>query len=208
MALLAALPVQAAVSRVLGFVQTTQSSYIDGFPAAIGTNVLPGDVLTTNADGSFVLRLGRDLIYILGSSSVRLENANNGILATLTSGSVEFLSPNGTGVTIDAADVLVSAKTSQPTRAQITLLAKHELKVASVGGPLELELDGRTYTLTPGQTYGVRIVGTAASAHGQFTTVQSARRKRSLVIFLLATTAAVAGLTYLAKELHESPDVP
>jgi hypothetical protein len=206
-ATLANLPAEAAVSRALGFVQTAQSSYLNNIPAADGTNVVPGDALTTDSDGSLDLRFGTNQIYIPGASAVTLGNTKKGILARLSNGSVEFISPTGAGMAIDAEDVLVTPKTPQPTRAQVTLLSKDELKIAAVSGPLELALDGKTYTLTPGRTYGVKIVDNGPPA-GQFNTGESARRNRGLIIVVFAAVAAAAGIAYLVKELQESPDVP
>lgn len=204
---LANLPAEAAVSRALGFVQVAQSSYLNNIPTANGTNVVPGDVLATDLDGSADLQFGTNKLYIPGSSAVRLNNSKKGIVATLSNGSVEFDSPSGAGMAIDAEDVLVTPKTPQPTRAQVTLLSKNELKIASVSGPLELALDGKTYTLAPGRTYGVRIVD-EVPARGQFNTGETARRNRGLIIFVFAVAAGVASIIYLVKEMQESPDVP
>lgn len=203
---LAGLPAEAAESRALGFVQNAQSSFVNNVAAANGTNVVAGDALSTESDGSAALRLGVNRIFIPGKSGIVLTLGNQIIVATLTHGSAEFSSPEGSGIALSADDVVIRPKTPEMTRAQVTLLAGNELKIASLTGPLELELDGKTYTLTPGRTYGVRIVD--EQENGRFRSGPSARSNRGLVILVLAATATVAGIIFLVKELHESPEVP
>lgn len=200
---LAELPAEAAQNRALGFVQNAQSSFVNNVPAANGTNLTAGDVFSTESDGSAVLRLGANRIFIPGKSGVALNAGNQSIVATVTHGSVEFSSPEGSGIALSADEVVVRPKAPEMTRAQVTLLSSNELRIASVAGSLDLELDGKSYTLAPGRTYGVRIV--EEHEGGAF---QSARSSKKLIILVLATTAIVAGIIYLVKELHESPEVP
>lgn len=200
------LPAEAAMSRALGFVQNAQSSFLNNVPAANGTNVVAGDVLSTEVGGSAALLFGMNRIFVPGESVVSVSKGNGGIMASLLRGSVEFNSPAGAGMMVVADDVLVRPKTPQPTRAQVTLLAKDELKIAAVAGPLELELDGQIYTLAAGRTYGVRVA--EEQENDQFRQGPSARSRRGLIILVLAATAGVAAIIYLVKELHESPEVP
>ncbi|HEU5411217.1 MAG TPA: hypothetical protein VFU57_09380 [Candidatus Acidoferrales bacterium] len=200
---LAELPAEAAESRALGFVQNAQSSFVNNVPAANGTNLIAGDVLSTASDGSAALRFGANRIFVTGKSGVELAMGKQSVVATVTHGSVELSSPEGSGIALSADDVVVRPKTPEMTRAQLTLISSKELRIASVAGPLDLELDGKSYTLTPGRTYGVRIVD--EQENGPF---RSARSNRKLIILVLATTAIVAGIIYLVKELHESPEVP
>ncbi|MGB6484495.1 MAG: hypothetical protein WBE86_13500 [Candidatus Acidiferrales bacterium] len=187
---LADLPVATAANRALGFVLAAQSSQIDGIAAASGANVFSGDALSTSSDGRIHLQFGTDQIYMPASSAVTLANGNDGLMAVLSAGTLEFAAPRGVGIAIRAADVLVRPKTPQATHAQITVLASNELKIASVTGPLELDLDDATYTLTPGCTYGVKVVDDAGES--QDAGNRPARRRRRLVMFLFLTTAGVA----------------
>lgn len=202
---LANLPAAEAAGRALGFVLQAQSSLIDGVAATNGSNVFAGDALATNPNGRIHLELGGDQIYIPASSTVTLANGKDGVTAVLSNGTLEFASPQGAGITVRADDVLVRAKTPQMTHAQVTLLSDSELKIATVTGPLELDLDGKSYTLAPGRTYGVRIVDSGDKAQYP---PKLALNQRKLVIFLLAATTAIAAIIYIEQELHESPEVP
>jgi len=203
---LVGLPAEAAESRALGFVLNAQSSFVNNVPAANGTNLTAGDVLSTENDGSAALRFGANRIFIEGKSGVALAVRNQSLIATLTHGSVEFSSPEGSGIALSADDVVVRPKAAEMTRAQVTLLSSSELRIASVAGDLELDLDGKSYTLTPGRTYGVRIID--EQGNGPFRSGRTARSNKGLVILVLTTTAVVAAIIFLVKELHESPEVP
>jgi hypothetical protein len=71
---------------------------------------------------------------------------------------------------------------------------------------LSLELDGEVYTITPGRTYGVKVVPDSLPPlqNDQF----AARKRRGLIIFVFSVVAGVAAIIYLVQELHESPEVP
>lgn len=197
---LADLPVATAVNRALGFVLAAESSQIDGVVAASGANVFPGDALSTNPDGGMHLQFGADQIYMPASSAVTLANGDDGLMAVLSSGTLEFAAPRGSGIAIRAEDVLVRPGTPQATHAEITVLASNELKIASVSGPLELELDGSSYALAPGRAYGVKIVEDAED--NQNAANHPARRRRRQLLFLFLTTAGVAA-TIEIIELHK-----
>jgi hypothetical protein len=203
---LADLPVATAASRALGFVLAAESSQIDGVAAASGANVFPGDALSTNPDGGMRLQFGTDQIYVPASSAVTLADGGDGLTAVLSSGTLEFAAPRGTGIAVRAEGVLVRPKTPVATHAQVTVLAKDEMKIVSVTGPLELELDGTSYTLAPGHAYGVKVVEDAED--NQKAANHPARRRRGLIILLFAGTAAAAGIIQLVDELNESPYTP
>jgi hypothetical protein len=199
---LADLPAMAA-NRALGFVLEAQSSEIDGIAAIGGTNVFAGDILSTGTDGGIRLQVGPNQIYMLASSALTLTNSNDGLTATLSMGAVAFSAPAGAGIAVSAADVLIRPKTPEATSAEITVLASDELKIASVSGPLALELDGESYTLTPGRTYGAKIV---VDSDNQSAQKRPARRRRRLLFFLFFTAAGVA--TVLELTHHKPPPPP
>lgn len=199
------LPAAMAANRAMGFVLTAQSSQIDGYAAASGSNVFAGDALVTDPDGMITLRIGAAQVYVPASSAVTLANGKDGVTAALLAGTLQFGAPHGTGISIRADDVLVRPKTHAATHAQITIVKPDELRIASTAGPLELELDGETYSLAPGRTWGVRIVDDVKQNGNEN---QPARKRRRLIFFLIAATAAVAAIIQIVDELHESPDEP
>lgn len=199
------LPAAMAANRAMGFVLAAQSSQIDGYAATNGSNVFAGDALVTNPDGMIALRFGADQIYVPASSAVTLADDKDSVTAVLSAGTLQFAAPQGTGIAVRADDVLVRPKTLAATHAQITILKPDELRIATVAGPLELELDGETYSLASGRTYGVRIV---EDDEKQNDVNHPARRRRRLLLFLFLTTAAIAGIIELVDELHESPYEP
>jgi hypothetical protein len=199
---LADLPATAA-NPVLGFVLEAQSSQIDGVAAIAGTNVFAGDILSTGTDGGIRLQVGPNQIYMPASSAVTLTNSNDGLTATLSTGAVAFSARAGAGIAVSAEDVIIRPKTPEATSAEITVLASDELKIASVSGPLALELDGESYTLTPGRTYGAKIV---VDSDNQGAQKRPARRRRRLLFFLFFATAGVATVLELTR--HKPPPPP
>lgn len=193
-----------AANPVLGFVLAAQSSQIDGVAAIEGTNVFAGDTLSTAAAGGIRLQLGLNQVYMPASSSMTLANGNGGLTAVLSGGAVAFATPNGGGISVSAEDVLIRPENREPTSAEITVLASDELKIASVSGPLALELDGESYTLTPGRTYGAKIV--ADNSDNQGAQKRPAKKRRRLLLFLFFTTAGVATVLELTR--HKPPPPP
>lgn len=192
-------------NRALGFVLAAQDAQLDGNAAANGANIYDGDTVATGSGGQVRLQFAGNQVYFSPSSLAKLTTNGSVVTAVLTSGTAGFMSARGGAVAIRALDVLVRPQTEQPTTAQVTVMAQDELKVASIAGPLSLELDGGTYTLTPGRTYGVKIVADNTKFQEGYV---GARKRRGLIILVFATTAAVAGVVYLYKELTESPDAP
>ncbi|MFZ0213340.1 MAG: hypothetical protein WBE20_16490 [Candidatus Acidiferrales bacterium] len=205
-ALLVNLPAWAAPNRSVGFVLAAQSAQLDGLTAASGTNVFPGDFVATDSSGLLRLQFAADQIYLLPSSAATLASNGAGVTATLASGTAGFSSAGGSPIAIRALDVMVQPQTPSATHARVTILGENELKIASIAGPLELELDGKTYVLAAGKTYGVEIADDTSKPVDN--RVHHGRTKRRLIIFLFGATAAIAGTVYLVKELNESNDVP
>ena len=192
-------------NRPLGFVLAAQDAQLDGNAAASGANIYNNDVVATGSTGQVRLQFAGNQVYFSPSSIAKLATDGSGVTALLSSGTAGFLSAHGGTVAIRALDVLVRPQTAQPTTAQITIIAADELKVASVAGPLTLELDGELYTLTPGRTYGVKIVPDDTKLQEGYI---GARKRRGLIIFVFAATAGIAAITYLVQELQESPSSP
>lgn len=192
-------------NRPMGFVLAAQDAQLDGSAAANGANIYDGDTVATGSGGQVRLQFAGNQVYFSPSSLAKLTTNGSIVTAVLTSGTAGFMSARGGAVAIRALDVLVRPQTAEPTTAQVTIIATDELKIASVAGPLNLELDGETYALTPGRTYGVKIVPDDTKFQEGYV---GARKRRGLIIFVFAATATIGAIVYLYKELHESPDVP
>lgn len=205
------LPAAMAANRVAGFVLEAQASQIDGAAATSGTNVFTGDQLSTAQNGGIRVQFGANQIYMLPSSGVRLTNENDSLVAVLSTGALEFTSPTGAGIAVRADDVLIHAKAAQSTYAQITVLPNKQLEIASISGPLGLELDGESYSLAAGRTYGVKIVDEDQDQQtSQTTQTQPAkkRRRRLAIYLLLGSAAAAAIIIAVTHHHHESQYTP
>lgn len=209
---LADLPAAIAANRAAGFVLEAQGSEVDGAAATSGTSVFAGDQLSTAENGGMRIQLGANQIYMLPASAVTLANENDAVTAVLSTGALEFTTPNGAGVAVRAEDILIHAKAAESTYAQITVLPNRQLEIASISGPLSLELDGESYSLAPGRTYGVRVIDDSQDqqSNQSMQTKPAKKRRRKLVVFLLLGSAGAATLIIALKHRshHESPYTP
>lgn len=208
------LPAAMAANRVAGFVLEAQASEIDGVAAASGANVFAGDRLSTAENGGIRVQFGADQIYMLPSSDATLANENDELTAVLSTGALEFAAPNGAGIAVRAEDILIHAKAAESTYAQITILPNKQLEIASITGPLALELDGELYSLAPGRTYGVKVVDDTQEQEQQGSqnepTRPAKKRRRKLIIFLLLGSAAATAtvIALMHHHHHESQYTP
>lgn len=203
-------PAATAANRALGFVLAAQSSQINGIGASSGTNVFAGDALSTGPDGIVHLQSGTDQIYMPASSAITLASAHDGLMAVLSTGTLSFSAPQGAGLSICATDVIIRPKTPQLTQGQVTVLAPDELKIASVSGALELQLDGESYALAPGHVYGVKIIEEGGQEQNAEHRPARRRRRRLLIFLLFGAAAAVAlvAVVDLHKHHHVSQYTP
>ncbi|HEV2297314.1 MAG TPA: hypothetical protein VGR72_02220 [Candidatus Acidoferrales bacterium] len=205
-ACLVPLPVIAAPNRAMGYVLQAQAAQLDGNNALSGTNVYAGDVLETNIRGLLRLQIAASQVYLFGSSAATLSEEESGVATLLTSGTAGFSSAQGATVTIRALDLTVRPKTAEATHAEVTIAGPQELFVRSYRGALELDLDGKSYSVAPGRTYKVDIQPSDptqmdAGKH-------PARTKRNLVLLAFVLPPTVGVILFTEHELHESPDKP
>lgn len=205
-AYLATLPVMAAPNRAMGYVLQAQAAQLDGNNALSGTNIYAGDVLETDARGLLRLQIAASQIYLFGSSAVTLSQDESGVATLLTSGTAGFTSAQGATVAIRALDVTVRPKTTEATHAEVTVAGPQELFVTSYRGALELDLDGKTYSMAPGRTYKVDVQ--SSDTDQMDAGKHRARNQRNLVLVVFGAPAAVGVGLFINHELHESPDKP
>ena len=205
-ACLASLPVIAAPNSVMGFVLQAQGAQLDGSNAFNGTNVYAGDVLGTDTRGTLRLQIASSQVYLLGSSAATLSEDESGAVTSLTSGTAGFSSSPGAAVAIRALDVTIRPKTAEATHAQVTVNGAQELLVNSLRGELELELDGKVYSMAPGHSYRVEIQ--TADQKTMDAGKHQAWKQRNLIFLVFGGAAAAYGGMVLYHELHESPEKP
>jgi hypothetical protein len=203
---LVTMPMTAAPNRAMGYVLQAQAAQLDGNYALSGTNVYAGDVLETDGPGSLRLQIAASQIYLLGSSAATLSQDESGVATLLTSGTAGFSSAQRAAVAIHALDVTVRPKTAEATHAQVTVAGPRELFVTSYRGALELDLDGKSYSVAPGGTYKVdiQLSNTDQMDAGK----HPPRKQRNLILFVFGVPPAIAIGLFINHELHESPDKP
>ena len=205
-ACLASLPAMAATNRALGYVVLAQGAQLDGNNALNGTNVYSGDALETEPGGTLRVQIAANQVYLFGASTAKLSGDDSASTTLLISGTAGFSSVPGSSVAIRALDVTIRPKTAEATHAQVTVNGPEELLVTSYRGALELELDGKTYSMAPGSSYKVDV-GTSDTKQMNAGN-HVARNQRGLVLLVFGGTAAAYTGLVIYHELHESPEKP
>lgn len=200
------LPVLAVPNPALGYVLMAQYAQQDGNNALGGTNVYAGDVFETLAHGMLRISVATNQFQLLESSDAKLLGDQENATLLLTRGTAAFRSAQGTGVQIQALDVVVKPKSPVGTTAQVAIDQQKELLVSSYAASLEVSIDGNAYTLPPGHTYEVKIQD--QSLQSMDAGRHPARDKRALVIFVASLTAAGFGGLFLQHQQSESPFKP
>lgn len=205
-ACLAAFPVIAAPNRALGYVLQAQSAQLDGNNALTGTNVYVGDVLETYPRGGLRMQIATNQLYLFGSSAATLREDQAGVSALLTSGTAEISTAPQANLAIRALDVTIRPKTAEATRAQVTVAGPQELFVTSFRGALELDIDGKAYTIPSGARYTVQVQSSGQKSMDAGKHPAWNQRRLILTVFIGAGAAYTA--LVVNSELHESEIKP
>lgn len=196
------LPVQATPSAALGMVTQAQGSQVDRATAASGASVYSGDKLETGADGLMRLRVRATQFYLLASSAATLAGNANAVTADLAQGTIGFSSAGNEAIEVRAEQAVIRPKTSQPTRAQMTVVSPNQLIVSSYRGPLELRVGDEVYSIPELTSYRVDIT-TVDEGSGRFSA-----RKTHAVLILLALLAIGGVTAFLVHRALVSPTRP
>lgn len=154
---LAAAPLQAATAQPLGVIYQTSGSQVSGAEAIAGTTIFTGDHLSTAGDGVLHVRLGRQQLYLLASSSVSLDAGNGGPRAHLQAGTAGFSAPAGSSFQMMAAGAVVRPAGERAAAGEVKLLGASEILVTSYHGSLNVAWNGETLAVPEGKAYHLRL---------------------------------------------------
>ncbi|MGB8593780.1 MAG: hypothetical protein WA755_09190 [Candidatus Acidiferrales bacterium] len=208
---LISVPVQGASTKPLGTVTQAQATWLDRSTAAVGATVYAGDTLQTDNTGTVRLRAGLAQFYMMSASESRLEDAPQGIRASLLKGSAGFSSGAADVVELDAIDISIRSLSGQPAHGRVTIISPTELVVTSFRGPFEVSYDGDTQPVADGMSYKVSLVDdTKGNENGSGTrpAVRSRKKKLKLALWIGGGLTTIFFGTWIYEELCESPDTP
>lgn len=202
-------PAWGSSPQPLGTVVGAGQARLDSAAAVGGATVFPGDIAETDAGGDLRLRLGAAQIYLPASSAVRFTGSSADLTGAIVRGTIGFASSGSESITVRAGEITIRPQTTQPTRAEVTLVGPNELLVSSYRGPLAAELDGEVYSIAPGSSYRLLMVADPQGPQGEGAPQAKRRRRLVLILFTLGAAAGAAILSYEGSKnrvaLHPSP---
>ncbi len=155
------LPVMGASSKPLGMIVIADHARLDSANAAMGTDLFPGDVISTEANGSVRISVGASQVYLLSSTAATLIPGKNGVQAKLTQGTLGFSTSAPDQLEIGTPLVVIRGVSGHRVFAQVAVLSATELRVSAFEGSLVATApNGDQKTIDEGETYDA----TAASA--------------------------------------------
>jgi|SRR5215831_9008699 len=141
----------------LAVIAVAENARIGTTDAILGTNVYPGDALSTADHGTLRLRVGGAQLYLLASSTATLAQENGGAEARLTRGAAGFSATAADGVEIDTPVGVVSPAGDVRTFAQVTVADLQGAIITVYEGNLLLRRNGQEETLAGGKEYRVSL---------------------------------------------------
>jgi hypothetical protein len=210
-ATLVSIPAQGSPLRPSGTITQVQTTWLDRAIATVGTTVYPGDTLKTDETGSVRLRGGLAQFYMMSDSEARMEDAANGLRATLVKGTAGFSSGSADTVELTALDVVIRSLNGQPAHGRVSIVGQNELVVTSFKGPFELTLDGDTRAVADGMSYRVELQEDTSKPQAEGNGKEAVRNRKKIVKDAIIVGAALAGVgvgIYVYHELCQSNDTP
>ena len=201
-------PLLSASDKPLGTVVLAQSALLGNLKAVPGADVYSGDTLLTNSDGLVRLKMGENQFYLSHGSVATMTPAQNGLHATLQSGSAGF-SAIGQQVEIETPVGVVRPAGNQRTFGQVTITGPNEMVISAYEGSLMVE--GSDQTINAGQSYQVTATEDTSAqdnqgpvgGNGKVVSPYKRGKKRLLFVLILLGGTAVGGF-FIYHEFSES----
>lgn len=146
-----------AQAQTLGMIARSAGAHIGNAPAPEGSSVYSGDYLSTDDDGSVLLRIGTLSLELQGSSGAHIYSAPYGAVVELNRGTVLYTTPGGKeNLVIVAADVRVTPDVSLPDFGRVSLDNPCEVSVHSQRGQANVQSGKELRMIEQGKAYKVR----------------------------------------------------
>lgn len=156
----AALPLSAQSqpqTPALGLIVKATGASIGSTAASEGASVYSGDSLSTNDNGSLLLRIGPLSLELESSTGVHIYRAPYGAVVELNRGSMVYTTPGGNlNLVTVAADVRVTPDISMPDMGRVTIVNPCEVSVYSQRGQANVLVGKESRLVEQGKAYKVR----------------------------------------------------
>jgi hypothetical protein len=141
----------------LGLVAKAQDAKVGNTAVTDGATIYSGDYLSTDQNGSLLLRIGALSLELQGASSMHIYSAPYGAIAELDSGTVVYTTPgNNQNVVIVADDVRVTPFLSVPDLGRVSINDPCNMTVFSQRGQASVQTGSESRVVEEGKSYRVR----------------------------------------------------
>lgn len=205
------LPVMAASAKPLGMVVIAEKAHVDSANAAIGSDVFPGDVLSTDMGGSLRMKVGASQVYLLSSSAATLVPGENKVQAKITQGTLGFSTSSPEQLEIATPLGIIRGEDSQRVFAQVAVMSPTKIQISVYEGSLlAIAPNGDKNTINQGETLEGTIASPEPGGGAQTQTgVGSSGINWKHVAFVAAMVAGLGGTALaLWVEQNESCSNP
>ena len=150
---------QAQSSPALGVVMQSSGGNIGNTGATEGSSVFSGDYLSTNDDGTLLVRIGGLSLQLEGSSVVHVYTAPYGAVVELDRGAVRYTTPGSQqNIVIVASDVRVTPAVGMPDFGRVSIDDPCNLTVYSQRGTSTAQVGSESHLVEEGKAYRVRAL--------------------------------------------------
>ena len=141
----------------LGIVVRSSQASIGNAAASDGATVYSGDYLSTQENGTLLVRVGTLSLELEASSALHLYRAPYGAVVELNRGSVIYTTPGGNeNLVIVASDVRITPDVSRPDLGRVTIDNPCEVTVYSQRGQANALVGKESRLVEEGKAYHVR----------------------------------------------------
>jgi len=141
----------------LGIVVRSSQASIGSAAALDGASVYSGDYLSTEENGSLLVRVGALSVELESSSALHIYRAPYGAVVELNRGSVIYTTPGGKeNLVIVASDVRITPDASLADLGRVTIENPCEIIVYSQRGQANAKAGKETHLVEEGRAYRVR----------------------------------------------------
>jgi hypothetical protein len=142
----------------IGVISQSAGAHLNNSSASVGTTVYDSGRLSTEANGSLILRSSAMQLILSEYSALVVNPDDRGLRAMLQRGTVTFRIEAGGALRLNAVDVLVRPQTGEPTAGQMTLENCAVLVASRLRG-LEVTAGAETKIVEEGKSYRVLLKG-------------------------------------------------
>lgn len=141
----------------LGLIIKSAAASVGNAAASDGASIYSGDYLSTNDNGSLLVRIGPMSIELPASSGLHIYRAPYGAVIELNHGSVIYTTPGGKeNLVVVASDVRVTPDASLSDLGRVTINNPCEVTVYSQRGQANAKVGSESHLVEEGKAYRVR----------------------------------------------------